>query len=49
MSSEEKDDKLEEIALKYQDIITNSYDDLAKNCFNVSEHRLEMKTECVIR
>jgi hypothetical protein len=49
MSSEEKDDKLEEIALKYQDIITNSYGDLAKNCFNVSEHRLEMKTECVIR
>ena len=49
MSSEDKDDKLEEIALKYQDIITNSYNDLAKNCFNVSEHRLEMKTECVIR
>jgi DNA polymerase elongation subunit (family B) len=49
MSSEEKDDKLEEIALKYQDIITNSYGDLAKNCFNVQEHRLEMKTECVIR
>jgi hypothetical protein len=49
MSSEEKDNKLEEIALKYQDIITNSYNDLAKNCFNVSEHRLEMKTECVIR
>jgi hypothetical protein len=49
MPSEEKDDKLEEIALKYQDIITDSYDDLAKNCFNVPEHRLEMKTECVIR
>ena len=49
MSSEEKDDKLEEIALKYQDIITDSYSDLAKNCFNVQEHRLEMKTECVIR
>ena len=49
LSSEDKDDKLEEIALKYQDIITDSYDDLAKNCFNVPEHRLEMKTECVIR
>ena len=49
MSSEEKDDKLEEVALKYQDIITDSYNDLAKNCFNVQEHRLEMKTECVIR
>jgi len=49
MSSEEKDDKLEEIALKYQDIITDSYGDLAKNCFNVPQHRLEMKTECVIR
>ncbi len=49
MSSEDKDDRLEEIALKYQDIITDSYNDLAKNCFNVQEHRLEMKTECVIR
>jgi len=49
MSSEDKDDKLEEVALKYQDIITDSYNDLAKNCFNVQEHRLEMKTECVIR
>ena len=44
-----KDDKLEEVALKYQDIITDSYSDLAKNCFNAPEHRLEMKTECVIR
>jgi len=49
MSSEEKDDKLEEIALKYQNIITKSYDSLAKDCFNVKEHRLEIKTECVIR
>ena len=49
LSSEDKDDKLEEIALKYQDIITDSYNTLAKECFNVSEHRLEMKTECVIR
>ncbi|MDB4277016.1 hypothetical protein N9864_00675 [bacterium] len=50
ISSEEKDDKLEEVALKYQDIITNSYDILAKDCFNAKgQHRLEMKTECVIR
>ena len=50
ISSEEKDDKLEEVALKYQDIITNSYDTLAKDCFNAKgQHRIEMKTECVIR
>ena len=49
MSSEDKDDKLEEVALKYQDIITDSYNDLAAQCFNAPEHRLEMKTECVIR
>jgi DNA polymerase elongation subunit (family B) len=47
--SEEKDNALEEIALKYQDIITKSYDKLAAECFNVQEHRLEIKTECVIR
>ena len=49
LSSEDKDDKLEEIALKYQDIITDSYNDLAAQCFNAPDHRLEMKTECVIR
>ena len=50
MSSEDKDNKLEEIALQYQDIITNSYGNLATDCFNASgKHRLEMKTECVIR
>jgi hypothetical protein len=50
MSSEEKDDALEEIALKYQDIITDSYGSLATDCFNaMGKHRLEMKTECVIR
>lgn len=49
MSSEKKDDVLEEIALKYQDIITTSYDTLAADCFNSKDHRLEMKTECVIR
>ena len=47
--SEEKDNALEEIALKYQDIITKSYDKLAAECFNIQEHRLEIKTECVIR
>jgi DNA polymerase elongation subunit (family B) len=46
---EEKDDLLEQVALKYQDIITADYDRLARDCFNISEHRLEMKTECVIR
>ena len=50
MSSEEKDNKLEDIALKYQDIITDSYGDLARDCFNAKgKHRLEMKTEAVIR
>jgi DNA polymerase elongation subunit (family B) len=49
MSDEEKDDVLEQVALKYQDIITRYYDELARDCFNVQEHRLEMKTECVIR
>ena len=50
MSSEEKDNVLEEAALKYQDIITDSYSDLAADCFNAKgQHRLEMKTECVIR
>lgn len=49
ISSEEKDNVLENVALQYQDIITNSYSDLVKDCFNVSKHRLEMKTECVIR
>ena len=44
-----KDDVLEQVALKYQDIITKDYDRLARDCFNVQEHRLEMKTECVIR
>ena len=48
-SDKEKDDILEKVALKYQDVITDHYDILAKECFNVSEHRLEMKTECVIR
>ena len=55
-SDEEKDEKLEGIALAYQDIITEHYDNLATDCFNVKQfdwfdkpHWLEMKTECVIR
>ena len=46
---EEKDDILSGVALEYQGIITEYYDILAKDCFNVSEHRLDMKTEAVIR
>ena len=49
LPDKEKDNKLEKVALAYQDIITEHYDQLAKDCFNVSSHRLEMKTECVIR
>lgn len=49
LTDEVKDGKLEQIALRYQDIITESYDKLALECFNVPTHRLEMKTEAVIR
>ena len=49
LKEEDRDEKLEQVALYYQDHITNYYDTLAKDCFNVKEHRLEMKTECVIR
>jgi len=56
LSDEEKDEKLEGVALAYQDIITEHYDKLAIDCFNVKQfdwfdkpHWLEMKTECVIR
>ena len=48
-SNEEKDNILERVALKYQDIITDHYNVLARECFNVPTHRLEMKTEAVIR
>ena len=55
-SDEDKDEKLEGVALAYQDIITEHYDNLATDCFNVKQfewfdkpHWLEMKTECVIR
>jgi len=59
MSDKEKDNALEKVALEYQDIITDYYDILAKEAFNVHkfpwfkdrerEHWFEMKTECVIR
>jgi len=48
-TDKEKDNKLEKVALAYQDIISEDYNRLARECFNVSSHRLEMKTECVIR
>ena len=49
LPAEEKDGILEKIAMKYQDVINEDYDRLARECFNVTDHRLEMKTECVIR
>ena len=49
MPGEQKDEELEKIALFYQDYITSYYDTLATECFNIPTHRLEMKTECVIR
>lgn len=48
-TDEEKDKILEKVALYYQDFISSHYDNLARDCFNVTNHRLEMKTECVIR
>ena len=49
MNAEEKDDALETIAMEYEGVVTKSYDKLAKDVFRSTEHRLEMKTECVIR
>ena len=56
LTDEEKDEKLEGVALAYQDIITDHYNHLAVDCFNTRQydwfdkpHWLEMKTECVIR
>ena len=49
MNAEEKDNALESIAMEYENIVTKSYDKLAKDVFRSTEHRLEMKTECVIR
>jgi len=47
--AKKKDEILEKVALKYQDVINEDYDRLAREAFNVTDHRLEMKTECVIR
>jgi DNA polymerase elongation subunit (family B) len=49
MDEGKRDDLLEKMALKYQDLITEYYDTLARDAFNIQEHRLEMKTECTIR
>jgi DNA polymerase elongation subunit (family B) len=49
MGDDSKDKELEKVALYYQDVITEDYNRLALECFNAPEHRLEMKTECVIR
>ena len=56
MSDKDKDAELEKIALEYQDIITDHYNNVAKDVFNIDQfewfdkpHWLEMKTECVIR
>ena len=49
MSDVEKDNALENIALEYEEVVTKSYDKLAKDVFRSDKHRLEMKTECVIR
>jgi len=56
MSDKDKDTELEKIALEYQDIITDHYNNVAKDVFNIDQfewfdkpHWLEMKTECVIR
>ena len=49
MDEGKRDDLLEKMSLKYQDLITEYYDTLARDAFNIQEHRLEMKTECTIR
>ena len=49
MPEEKRDEALEKIALKYQDLITKSYDVLALEAFNIKNHRFDMKTECMIR
>ena len=45
----EQDNLCEKVALKYQDLITESYDEMSKRVFNIPSHRFEMKTEAVIR
>ena len=45
LPDKEKDSKLEQVALAYQDIITDDYKRLAEECFNIpaKKSRLEMK------
>ena len=49
LSDKEKDSKLELVSKAYEKIINKDYDRLARETFNITNHRLEMKTECVIR
>jgi DNA polymerase elongation subunit (family B) len=49
MGEEERDNKLEDIALKYQDLITDYYSEMSTDVFNVPVHHFDMKTECIIR
>jgi hypothetical protein len=50
MDDKEKDQKLEEVAIEYQNIITDFYGSFSKECFNrQGKNWLEMKTEAVIR
>jgi hypothetical protein len=44
-----KDDLLEKTAIKFQDVLNDHYQSVATDIFNCKDHRLEMKTECVIR
>ncbi len=49
LEEREKEDLLEKEALKYQDLLNEHYNTLAKDIFNVQgEHHFEMKTEAVI-
>ena len=49
-SDEQKDNLVEKVALEYQDLINEYYDEMAKTIFNIQDsHKFEMKTEAVIR
>lgn len=49
MEEDDKEDLLENVALKYQGLITKHYDTLAQDIFNIKDtHYFEMKTEAVI-
>ena len=49
LDEKDKTNKLEKIALEYQEAITEYYNEFSKDVLNLNSHRLEMKTECVIR